>query len=883
MTFGGAIYNMLIGPLELFFEVVFTLAFRLVHNQGLSIICLSLAMNFLVLPLYAQADKMQAKQRDIEVKLQPGVKHIKKMFKGDEQYMMLQTYYRQNHYKPTDSLKGSVSLLLEIPFFIAAYHFLSHLSALNGVSMGPISDLGAPDALLTIAGITINVLPILMTLINFISSAIYLKGFPLKSKIQLYGIAIIFLVFLYKSPAGLVFYWTLNNLFSLCKNIVYKIIEHTKKQEPTLKETSTGEYKKTLFYFATITLTFILGLLIPSSVLASSPAEFINMGTLENPIKYLIASGTIAFGLCVIWFSVFHMLAGNKGKKIMSYILWTLSIIALANYMFFGKDLGTLSNSLVFESTPIYQVKETLINLLVILVILAITLAIYSNKRTNNIATFSSAIIAVAVLILSITNIVNIEKVAKPTLESLKEESNRVAELPLSKEEENVVILMLDRATSAYFPYMLEENPTLKAQFDGFTYYPNTASFGAHTIFALPSLLGGYEYTPEAINARDDELLKDKHNESLKVLPKLFSENGFDVAVCDPSLANYGWIADTSIYDDMDNVNAYITIGNSVFQNMDAYNSIEDTLNRNFFCYAIFKASPLVIQKTLYNDGLYNAANVANVSTEETEVDQTEITDDTATQVLDGLNKATGPNTQFLDNYAVLNKLPNITKEGDKGGLVIMINELTHRPTLLQQPDYTYSTTVDNTGRNLTKTYKNQTITLSTTRQVTNYDCNMAAYIELGKWFDYLRENDMYDNTKIIIASDHGFCLEQYTDRIIGGKAWNNDNSNPNDTMYYNALLLTKDFNKTGEIKINDTLMTIADVPALATQDVIENPINPYTKNPIKEDDKDEIHIYAGHHWAVEENDGTQFKNAKWYTVKKDVRDLKNWRRLVTS
>ena len=42
------------------------------------------------------------------------------------------------------------------PFFIAAYHFLSHLSALNGVSMGPISDLGAPDALLTIAGITIN-------------------------------------------------------------------------------------------------------------------------------------------------------------------------------------------------------------------------------------------------------------------------------------------------------------------------------------------------------------------------------------------------------------------------------------------------------------------------------------------------------------------------------------------------------------------------------------------------------------------------------------------------------------------------------------------------------------------------------------------------------
>ena len=32
---------------------------------------------------------------------------------------------------------------------------------------------------------------------------------------QLYTMALFFLVFLYTSPAGLVFYWTLNNLFSL--------------------------------------------------------------------------------------------------------------------------------------------------------------------------------------------------------------------------------------------------------------------------------------------------------------------------------------------------------------------------------------------------------------------------------------------------------------------------------------------------------------------------------------------------------------------------------------------------------------------------------------------------------------------------------------------
>ncbi len=223
MTIGSIIYKLLIGPLELFFEVVFVIANRLVENPAYAIIILSLAMNILVLPLYRRADELQAEERDKEAALRPWLTHIKKTFSGDERFMMQQAFYRQNNYKPTDTLKGSISLLLEIPFFIAAYHFLSHLSTLQGVTFGPIRDLGAPDALISLGGMTINFLPILMTLINVVSAAIYMKGFPLKSKIQMYGIAAIFLIFLYKSPAGLVFYWTLNNIFSLCKNIFYKI------------------------------------------------------------------------------------------------------------------------------------------------------------------------------------------------------------------------------------------------------------------------------------------------------------------------------------------------------------------------------------------------------------------------------------------------------------------------------------------------------------------------------------------------------------------------------------------------------------------------------------------------------------------------------------
>ena len=162
-------------------------------------------MNFLVLPLYRQADKMQEDERNVELSLEKWVNHIKHTFKGDKRYMIMQEYYRQNNYKPSYALRGSFSLLLEIPFFIAAYRFLSSLELLQGVSFGPIRDLGAPDGLIQLGALQINLLPILMTLINIVSGAVYTKNMPAKTKIQLYSMALIFLVFLYfsdcKSPS----------------------------------------------------------------------------------------------------------------------------------------------------------------------------------------------------------------------------------------------------------------------------------------------------------------------------------------------------------------------------------------------------------------------------------------------------------------------------------------------------------------------------------------------------------------------------------------------------------------------------------------------------------------------------------------------------------
>ena len=219
------LYYILIAPIEMIVEWVFYFFVKInVWGGFAAVIGVSVVINFLALPLYNIADALQDKERRASRKLEPRLKRIKKAFKGDEQFMMISTYYRQNNYHPLYVLRSSLSILIEIPFFIAAYHFLSNCQLLLGESFWIFKDLGNPDKIFSFKmfdfALTINILPIIMTLINVVSAAIYTRGGTVKEKIQIYVLALIFLVLLYNSPSGLVIYWILNNLFSLAKNIL---------------------------------------------------------------------------------------------------------------------------------------------------------------------------------------------------------------------------------------------------------------------------------------------------------------------------------------------------------------------------------------------------------------------------------------------------------------------------------------------------------------------------------------------------------------------------------------------------------------------------------------------------------------------------------------
>lgn len=903
MSFPEIIGAIIIGPLKLVFEIIFNLANKFTQNPGLSIIALSLAMNILVLPLYRRADAMQEEARDIDAKLRKGINHIKKSFSGDERMMILQTYYRQNNYRPTDALNGSVSLLLEIPFFIAAYQFLSHLSLLEGVSFGPIVNLAKPDGLLAIGGIAVNLLPILMTLINVLSSAIYLKGFPLKTKIQLYGMAGFFLVFLYNSPAGLVFYWTLNNVFSLVKTIFYKIknpgkvlailcsalgaaafvfglfvyeaetmikklfilmvavvlelpllLPLIKRLLPERKVIKELRPNRKLFVLAGLFITVLLGALIPSTFISASTQEFIDPDYFHNPIWYVVNTSCVAAGVFLLWFGVFYWLANTKGKKLFEALMLVLCGAMLVNYMFFGTKLGIITELLQYETGVYFSTRETVINLAVMAAVAIIMLLLLKNAK---LADFVLLTATAALLIMSVSQSVSINREAKE-LRAYTHNTQQQEQISfsLSKTGKNVVVIMLDRAKGEYLPYIFSEKPELEEKFDGFTYYSNVISYGRSTNFGVPGFYGGYEYTPVEMNRRADESLRDKHNEALKVMPVLFSENGFEVTVSDPVYANYNWVPDTSIFDEYPEILAFNSEGK--FDGEEIEERIIADVKRNFFLLSLMKSSPVPIQRLIYDRGAYNDPGEISV-----QIEQSQYT-------------ARGSDHLFMAAYNVMKKLPELTeiREDEANTVLIMSNTTAHEPVMLQMPDYEPAITVDNWawadvmgGQEI----NGEKLRFDTYLRTATYHSNMAAYLLIADWLDYLRENDVYDNTRIIIAADHGYELQQL-------EYFRDSNDGITTVDAFFPLLLVKDFNAKG-FSTSDEFMTNADVPHLAMEGLIDNPVNPFTGKAIDDSEKyaHDQYIIVSQAFDLRVNNGNTFIPSKWASVKDNIWDEANW------
>ncbi|MFC2387711.1 MAG: hypothetical protein ACFNMA_09485, partial [Treponema socranskii subsp. buccale] len=468
---------------------------------------------------------------------------------------------------------------------------------------------------------------------------------------------------------------------------------------------------------------------------------------------------------------------------------------------------------------------------------LAVAIAFILLKfRKSKIVTTLTALASVSICVLSLINTAHIASEFK-TLSSYrnKDQAGGATSVEpifsLSQKGKNVVVLMLDRAVSVLVPYIFEDHPELKTQYSGFTFYPNTVTFNGYTSLGSPPIFGGYEATPTAINARKEITLLQKRNEALMMLPCIFDAHGFHVTASDLPYANGNWIPDMSIFDPYPNIKTYVTDGHYTDLWCKEHDlhlpDASDVIKRNMLWYSLLKTSPLFLREAIYNNGSWCAL--------------------TNTKSL----------RKTLDGYAVLDYLPRLVSiVGDASdNALIMDNNTTHEGSMLQAPDYRPVLTVTKFGNGK---YARTVV----------YSINIATIMRLADWFQYMKDNGVYDNTRIILVSDHGPETNVVT-----------HNNLPFQQDQFNAFLMVKDFNASGEIKTDNTFMSTADVPFLALDNLIANPVNPFTGNPITTDAKKEPLYIAMSGMQISGTNAYEFllDPKKDYYIHDNLFEPKNW------
>ena len=178
---------------------------KLVGNWGWAIIGLTVLLKLAFFPLSAASYKSMAKMRVLTPKL---VK-LKEAYGDDKQRLNqeMMALYKKEKVNP---LGGCLPVLVQIPVFIALYWvLLGTVEMRNAPWLGWITDLSVKDPF--------YVLPLIMGATMFIQTKLNpTPPDPIQAKVMLFMPIVFTGMFLF-FPAGLVLYWTVNNILSIAQ------------------------------------------------------------------------------------------------------------------------------------------------------------------------------------------------------------------------------------------------------------------------------------------------------------------------------------------------------------------------------------------------------------------------------------------------------------------------------------------------------------------------------------------------------------------------------------------------------------------------------------------------------------------------------------------
>jgi len=220
--------SILIGWLATLMKYILDFFYILIPNYGIAIILLTLVTKLVFLPLTFSSSESMAKMAALNPKMAEIRARLKD--KPDKMNQEIAALYKREKVNP---LSGCLPLLLQMPVFFALYNLLNSHFELRGAMFIPgwIPDLSAPESILSfpfaiplVGWTALRALPLLMVASQILSSKFTQPSSApqqggSQAKLMMYALPVVFLFILYDMPAGLVLYWTVQNILSTVQQV----------------------------------------------------------------------------------------------------------------------------------------------------------------------------------------------------------------------------------------------------------------------------------------------------------------------------------------------------------------------------------------------------------------------------------------------------------------------------------------------------------------------------------------------------------------------------------------------------------------------------------------------------------------------------------------
>lgn len=851
------LYYIFIFPLEQVLDYTLFVLHKLSGSYGLSIVALSLLVNALMLKITLLFERKGRAVQARKIACDSKIAEFKRVFKGAELQSYIRTLYKQRHFHPIHTLAGLGGLAVQIPFFIAILHLVEHSNFLQGVSFLWISDLSKPDSVSWLE--SLHLLPLIMTALTLIN--VFYSVQERGARIQGVLIALLFLVLLYSMPSALVLYWSCNMAFSLAKEVVKKwrgkregaeskgldskrgqsldkasesVWSNNKAQNLHSKHDSLGGVRnlryvdgrgqggiavskgcnalaqkgfisrvvysvfpphsaldsksyatyRDISIFAILNICFMICVFTPYAVYSSDVSQF-DVSQTYQTLGVLFGCFLLS-SLGLIYLTSF--LYKTRLLKLGAYGFSVLLLIGMVYTFVLVGNYGVMLDGMQFsEPERIYSVWNKFVDIGVILTCALLVCLVF-----KNVLYIALKIVLIALCGLALSNVVAIayDKASVVQHEQALDKPPYTDKMLSFSKEENILVFVFDGFTGDHFSIMLEQFPELQNDFDGFVFYPNTLTTGAYTAFGTPAILGGYGYSSYYLSRNPNKFDEMSSQAFVKILNQMSSR--YDVM-----LNGVGHISETRLVPKLNK-------GIRVFEPATLFKQYGDwfvghvelgaheiefyktkyEVFPELLSMGMFKFAPKVFKRFFYFPQEKWNGRYAWIFGDSLERDG----------FRRGLQYAS-----FLQAYSLYSDT-----DSSRPTFKYFQDLTTHVPFLLnasndcKPTNDMYETILPKTYQDKIPNYHN----MNFTNTQAHYDNEVCAIRFMAKWIKWMKENEIYANSTIILTSDHG---------LEDGWRSAKDENGKNLGFAESALLMVKEKRASGKLKINTNLMSNAD------------------------------------------------------------------------